>query len=62
MLELKRNEYLYDTYFVLVGNKVDCEDTRAVTEIDGKEYANSQDVGFAEVSAKTGRGINELFD
>ena len=55
VMELKRNEELSDTNFVLVGNKVDTDiNFRAVTYNEGKEYADSMSLFFKEVSAKTG--------
>ena len=38
-MEIKRNEFLTDAHFMLVGNKVDLVDARVVTETEGKEYA-----------------------
>lgn len=62
VIEAKRNEYLTEAYFILVANKIDRYDNREVTESEGKEYANSQNLDFAEVSAKTNIGVHELFD
>ena len=61
-MELKRNEFLFDAQLILVGNKMDAEDSRMVSTQEGKDYANSQELGFAEVSARDGRGVHELFD
>jgi GTPase SAR1 family protein len=46
---------------VLVGNKVDLEDEREVTTLEGEELAQSwgNDVLFFEASAKSGVNINE---
>jgi GTPase SAR1 family protein len=48
---------------VLVGNKVDLEDHRKVTTIEGQELANSwgTDVMFFEASAKSRINIEEQF-
>jgi GTPase KRas protein len=48
---------------VLVGNKVDLEDDRMVTTIEGQELAKSwgTDVLFFEASAKSGINIEEQF-
>lgn len=38
-MEIKRNEFLTDSHFMLVANKIDLVDSRVVTEAEGKEYA-----------------------
>ena len=55
--ELRRQ----DAIFCLVGNKIDLSDKRVVTEEKGAAFAKSNDYLFAEVSAKDGTGIQELF-
>ena len=45
----------------LAANKADLTDSRVVTTQQGEEKAKSKDVFFAEVSAKTGEGIDDLF-
>ena len=55
--DLKRD----DAIFVLIGNKIDLEDKRAVTVKEAENYANEKGFIFQEVSAKTGEGIEELF-
>jgi small GTP-binding protein len=45
----------------LVGNKSDLEDARTVTVDEGQEKAAEMGGVFAEVSAKDGSGIEELF-
>jgi GTPase SAR1 family protein len=51
------------TPVVLVGNKVDLEDDRVVTTLEGEELAQSwgKDVLFFEASAKSNINIDELF-
>ena len=56
--DLKRE----DAIFVLIGNKIDLEDKRAVTVKEAENYANEKGFIFQEVSAKTGEGIEELFN
>lgn len=46
----------------LVANKIDCEDKRVVTIEEGREKAGELDAIFYEVSAKSGRGVVDLFD
>lgn len=46
---------------LLVGNKIDLEETRAVTREEGADLARSKGMLFIESSAKTDRGIKEVF-
>ena len=46
---------------VLVGNKCDLEDKKQVTEEEGKKLANELGINFFEVSAKTGKNVDEAF-
>ena len=55
--DLKRE----DAIFVLVGNKIDLEDKRAVSFDEGNEIAMKNGMIFMETSAKTGEGVNEIF-
>ena len=55
--DLKRE----DAIFVLVGNKIDLEDKRAVDSKEAENFAIAKGFLFHEVSAKTGNGIGELF-
>ena len=48
-------------YTILVGNKIDLEENRTVSTEEGKNLANKLKMGFYEVSAKDGTGINNLF-
>lgn len=47
----------------IVGNKLDLEHRqgRAVDSAEAREYAQSVGAGFAEVSAKTGSGVENVF-
>lgn len=50
---------------VLVGNKVDLEDDRDVPTSRGEETASNYDIDenlFFEISAKTGKGFDEMFE
>ena len=51
-----------EVIFAVVGNKTDLDDRREVNSNEGENYAKEHDFIFAEVSAATGDGINELFD
>ena len=55
--DLKRD----DAIFVLVGNKIDLEDQRAITTKEAEDFANQKGFIFQEVSAKSGDGIEDLF-
>ena len=46
----------------LVGNKCDRLYARDVNYVMAQKYAKDQELLFAEVSAKTGQGVNEVFD
>ena len=46
---------------LLVGNKCDLEADRKVTFAEGKEFADSQGMGFMETSAKARINIDEAF-
>lgn len=47
---------------VLVGNKVDKEYSRVVTEDEGQKFAEEHGCLFVECSAKKGVGVNGAFD
>ena len=51
-----------DKIFAIVGNKTDLDDRREVNSNEGENYAKENGFIFKEVSARTGEGINELFD
>ena len=55
--DLKRE----DAIFVLIGNKIDLDDKRAVSKKEGEDFATEKGFIFHEVSAKTGEGIEQLF-
>ena len=55
----KGNKYIYK---ILIGNKCDLEDQRAVTYDEGKEFANINGMDFFETSAKTTKYIKETFE
>ena len=49
----------YNPRLVLFGNKVDRSDYRVVSTEEAKKYAESHNLPYFEVSAKTKQGINE---
>lgn len=52
----------HNMVIVIAGNKVDCKTHRELSSKTCKEYAESVGAVFIEVSAKTGYGINALFE
>ena len=50
-----------DVIIVLVGNKSDLEEDKAIQYEDAELYAKEQNLIFIETSAKTGENINKLF-
>lgn len=46
---------------ILVGNKIECSQQREVSTQEAEEFAQSRNLAYQEVSAKTGSGVNELF-
>ena len=51
-----------EVIFAVVGNKIDLDDKREVNSGDGENYAKENGFIFAEVSAKSREGINDLFE
>ena len=51
-----------DVPFMLVGNKSDLEDSRAVSEKDGDDLAKELGFPFKEVSALTKDNIDDMFE
>ncbi|KAH0795306.1 small GTP-binding protein [Histomonas meleagridis] len=47
---------------VLVGNKIDLEENRKVKTEEGEQTAQSIGASYCETSAKSGAGLNMLFD
>ena len=47
---------------VLVGNKEDLEEKRAITTEEGEDFAQRNGMIFFETSAKTGKNIDEMFN
>jgi small GTP-binding protein len=58
--ELK--EAVKNIVIIICGNKRDCELERCVTFAEGSELATKLNTGFIETSAKTGEGIDDLFE
>ena len=50
------------TFLILCGNKLDLNDKRVVPKEDAEQFAKDNNIEYAETSASTGEGINELFN
>ena len=53
---------LNKVFICLIGNKIDKEEKREITFEEANQYANEKKLPYFEVSAKTGKGIKQLFD
>ena len=51
-----------EVVFALIGNKLDLESQRKVSFEDGKKFAEQNNFVCQEVSAKTGKNFENLFD
>ena len=60
-IEQARTEGGKNMLIMLVGNKMDLDEHRQVTQDEGEELAKEQNVMFMETSAKTGENVNALF-
>lgn len=58
-LTMSRGE---DIKVVVVGNKIDLSKDRCISASQGEQFANSIKAKYFEVSAKTGAGIDNLFN
>ena len=56
-----RNQSPKTVLIILIGNKIDLEDKRVISYDEGNEFAIKNGIIFAETSAKTGDGIEEIF-
>ena len=61
------NHYKYNimtdgTKVMLIGNKTDLEDKRAVSYKEGMKFAEENHMHFFETSAKTGANVKEAFE
>ena len=49
------------TFIILCGNKIDLSSKRVISKEEGQKFAEENSIAFAETSATTGQGIEELF-
>jgi small GTP-binding protein len=50
------------TFIILCGNKIDLNNKRVISKEEGEKFAKDNNIAFAETSASTGQGINEMFN
>ena len=60
--EIDKNNIIHNLGLVLLGNKLDLNDKRAVNKEEGQKLASNLNCKYIEVSAKTGEKIDEAFD
>ena len=51
-----------DVKIILIGNKTDLRDERAVSTEAGQEFASTNKIHFFETSARTGENVKEAFE
>jgi Ras-related protein Rab-1A len=54
-------KYSINTNIILVGNKIDLESERQISYEEAKEYADSLEIPYLEVSVKNGTNIDNIF-
>jgi small GTP-binding protein len=58
----KLNEFSGEIPFIIIGNKIDKKDERAVLFEEAKEKASSYNVQYMETSAKSNENIDKAFE
>lgn len=58
---VKLYQYFFSVPIVLVGNKTDLHQERAVTYDEGKKLAESWKANFLETSAKQNESVDDIF-
>jgi len=59
---IKDNIDINNVLIYLIGNKIDLVEKRVVSDEEGKSLANDLNMKYFGVSAKTGEGVDILFD
>ncbi|KAJ3426588.1 ras-related protein rab-2a [Anaeramoeba flamelloides] len=60
-IEDARQNASENTQIIIVGNKIDLENKREVSEEEGRKFAEENGLWFLEASAKTGHNVNQIF-
>ncbi|KAJ3424570.1 ras-related protein rab-2-a [Anaeramoeba flamelloides] len=60
-IEDARQNASENTQIIIVGNKIDLENKREVSEEEGRKFAEENGLWFLEVSAKSGHNVNQVF-
>ncbi|KAJ6229936.1 ras-related protein rab-2a [Anaeramoeba flamelloides] len=60
-IEDARQNASENTQIIIVGNKIDLENKREVSEEEGRKFAEENGLWFLEASAKTGHDVNQIF-
>ena len=58
---IKENVDIKEKVIYLVGNKIDI-DNRIISKEEGQKLANEKNMKYFETSAKTGEGVNDVFN
>jgi len=61
-IDLVKGYTFTETPIILVGNKTDLADKRAVTLEEAKKFAQEKNFEYSETSAKDGQGIGDAFE
>jgi len=61
-IDLVKGYTFTETPIILVGNKTDLAEKRAVTIEEAKKFAQEKNFEYSETSAKDGQGINDSFE
>ena len=56
-----RNESPKNALIILIGNKIDLYQERQISYDEGNDFAKKNEIMFAETSAKTGEGVDDIF-
>ena len=60
--EIKENNKIDSMYVIIVANKTDLINQRVVSRDEAEKYAEKNNISYFEVSAKTGKGVAEMFN
>ena len=57
-----RDNIVEGTFLILCGNKIDLNNKRVIPREEAEKFCEENKIAYAETSASTGEGINELFN